>query len=371
MRGATRWLVVLGAWWVVSGLLLGSWLGRQRQPDVAAAAPPVDAAPPADAPPADAPPTDTGLFDAACSGRTCERSRLGLEEPLSVHVWRTGREDAQKGWRFRHLLDQGLAAHPAVDVVDSAHHADVVLWLPQWAAKAPFGLERADEKLAILDEHDDRERRFGPYAAQRGDAYLAYFKRSFANKSDGAFLGYSVSSAYLLDEDAVEPPRELDVVCTLRVGAGRYPARARVLLWARELARERRLSGFFGEFDTSQRNVISAPYFALMRRARVVVTCNPGDWEGDFRTWEAHPKSGPFRAPGFDEPELGHALLARALADPPPRTRVRAPPPTKAQIAELRSALFLHPDGRVFEGKRATTAALAFSKTGVYKMPSR
>ena len=224
-----------------------------------------------------------------------------------------------------------------------------------------------------------------------------------------------------------------------------------MLLWARELARDRGLSGFFGEFDTSQRNVISAPYFALMRRARVVVTCNPGDWEGDFRTWEAvasgalvfmdrhyapmphafvdgdeaaiydngdgpafkarlggalapgnasrtaeagerglrkalrhhravsrvdwllrsalaqHPKSGPFRAPGFDEPELGHALLARALADPPPRTRVRAPPPTKAQIAELRSALFLHPDGRVFEGKRATTAALAFSKTGVYK----
>ncbi|KAH8068276.1 hypothetical protein JL721_6851 [Aureococcus anophagefferens] len=315
-----------------------------------------------------------------------------------------------------------------------AHHADVVLWLPQWAAKAPLGLARADEKLVILDEHDDRERRFGPYAAQRGDAYLAYFKRSFANKSDGAFLGfseplfpryyamqyvfptnrptcsayrYSVSSAYLLDEHAQEPPRELDVVCTLRVGAGRYPARARVLLWARELARERRLSGFFGEFDTSQRNVISAPYFALMRRARVVVTCNPGDWEGDFRTWEAvasgalvfmdrhyapmphafvdgddayiydngdgpafkarlggalapanasrtaeagerglrkalrhhravsrvdwllrsalaqHPKSGPFRAPGFDEPELGHALLARALADPPPRARPR------------------------------------------------
>ena len=154
MRGATRWLVVLGAWWVLSGLLLGSWLGRQRQPDVAAAAPPVDAAPPADAPPADAPPTDTGLFDAACSGRACERSRLGLEEPLSVHVWRTGREDAQKGWRFRHLLDQGLAAHPAVDVVDSAHHADVVLWLPQWAAKAPLGLARAAEKLVILDEAD-------------------------------------------------------------------------------------------------------------------------------------------------------------------------------------------------------------------------
>ncbi|KAH8043588.1 hypothetical protein JL721_13092 [Aureococcus anophagefferens] len=340
-------------------------------------------APPADAPPADAPPTDTGLFDAACSGRTCERSRLGLEEPLS-----------------------GLAAHPAVDVVDSAHHADVVLWLPQWAAKAPSA-SLALTKLRDLGRARRPRAALGPYAAQRGDAYLAYFKRSFANKSDGAFLGFS---------EPLFP---------------RYYAMQYV-------SQRERLSGFFGEFDTSQRNVISAPYFALMRRARVVVTCNPGDWEGDFRTWEAvvpapwcswtattpmphafvdgddayiydngdgpafkarlggalapanasrtaeagerglrrrsattavsrvdwllgppsrsTPSPGPFRAPGFDEPELGHALLARALATPPP---LAAPRPTKAQIAELRSALFLHPDGRVFEGKRATTAALA------------
>jgi len=28
-------------------------------------------------------------------------------------------------------------------------------------------------------------------------------------------------------------------------------------------------------------------YTSLMKRARVIVTANPGHWEGDFRLWEA------------------------------------------------------------------------------------
>ena len=314
------------------------------------------------------------------------------------------------------------------------------------------------------------ERRFGAYATARGDEYLAYFKRSFVRKRDGAFAGiprpvpprymamqYSVSDAYLLGSGEAAPPRELDVVCTLRVGRGQYPARARVLLWARDFVRRRGLSGFLGEFDTSQRNVISEPYLALMRRARVVITCNPGEWEGDFRTWEAvasgalvfmdrhyaptphafedgvdavvydngdrvafdarledvffnasataayaaaadrgldralahhraisrvdwllrsalahHPTSNGTREAALpDDDQLGGPLLAAALRGPPdPPPRAREPvQPTADDIAALRSALFVHPDGRVFEGKRATTAAAAFARAGWYRPP--
>ena len=28
-------------------------------------------------------------------------------------------------------------------------------------------------------------------------------------------------------------------------------------------------------------------YWRLLRRSQIVVTCNPGKWEGDHRTWEA------------------------------------------------------------------------------------
>jgi hypothetical protein len=60
-----------------------------------------------------------------------------------------------------------------------------------------------------------------------------------------------------------------------------------VLAWARAYAAARNLTGYFGEVTTSSRTALSPSYLKLMRAARVVVTCNPGDWEGDFRTWEA------------------------------------------------------------------------------------
>ena len=104
---------------------------------------------------------------------------------------------------------------------------------------------------------------------------LRYFKRSFVKKDDGGFEGwfedplpprtypmaYSVSDAYLHAEPNV---RDLDVVCTLRVGAGRYPARARALRWARRWAASRNASGFLGEVDTSNRDGLSD---APVRRA--------------------------------------------------------------------------------------------------------
>ena len=54
---------------------------------------------------------------AACACGLCVAPRLRLATTLRVHVFTTGRERAETSWRFRHLLDQGLAAHPRVTVV--------------------------------------------------------------------------------------------------------------------------------------------------------------------------------------------------------------------------------------------------------------
>lgn len=46
-----------------------------------------------------------------------------------------------------------------------------------------------------------------------------------------------------------------------------------------------------GEFNQGTMFRFNAPdmrdYFRLLRRSRIIVTCNPGKWEGDHRTWEA------------------------------------------------------------------------------------
>jgi hypothetical protein len=159
-----------------------------------------------------------------------------------------------------------------------------------------------------------------------------------------------------------------------------------------------------------------------MRAARIVVTCNPGDWEGDFRTWEALASGAavvrdrlyaPTPHGGFglvydarsrasfdaamdrahaNAGALGRRALADALAHhravsrvdwllasatsaaagatddaralaPPPRPAVIPPrPPTVSPevLADLRQPLFVRPDGRAFRGAAARREAGAF-----------
>lgn len=77
--------------------------------------------------------------------------------------------------------------------------------------------------------------------------------------------------------------------CTLRVHETQ-PARSRVVSWVSEAVEAWGLSvsgGVLGEVNTGQRREINTGYFQTLGQARVIVTCNPSNWEGDFRLWEA------------------------------------------------------------------------------------
>ena len=58
-------------------------------------------------------------------------------------------------------------------------------------------------------------------------------------------------------------------LCTLLVAPYRAPLRA------------------WGQVNTGQRREINLGYFRTLGQAKVIVTCNPSNWEGDFRLWEA------------------------------------------------------------------------------------
>ena len=143
------------------------------------------------------------------------------------------------------------------------------------------------------------------HAHVRDDAaqYLAYFKRSWVDKRDAVPMRASGSRharsksyfpmPYALADEYVDSDklgdvvgaRPIDVVCTLRDKRG---GRGRVLPWLKEYAAERKLHDVrLGQLSSAGRTVIDAGYLSTMRRAKVVVTCNPTGWEGDFRLFEA------------------------------------------------------------------------------------
>ena len=41
------------------------------------------------------------------------------------------------------------------------------------------------------------------------------------------------------------------------------------------------------QIDGASRRSVSLKYFQKMTHAQIVVTVNPGMWEGDFRLWES------------------------------------------------------------------------------------
>jgi hypothetical protein len=292
-----------------------------------------------------------------------------LEVRHEIKVLLVPQDHDKKGWRFWHLVSQGLLKHPRVVLMpptaQGSEAADLIVYLPTSTNKPPYGSEMvpndevARKKLVVLDEGDGT----GYFPPVKEGAYLAYFKRSWVAKKNGKYTGvprrrahnyfpmaYSMSDNYTtailephdhagmhasagksgakvvtklhrhvtrtdtstqtlattttLDKQQQDvmvaqagaaitmtsaPLRLDDISCTLRVHEVQ-PARTRVAEWVTEAVADWKLTlsgGVVGELNKGQRKEINPKYFSSLRHARIVVTCNPSSWEGDFRLWEA------------------------------------------------------------------------------------
>uniref|UniRef100_A0A7S3NK26 Spore protein YkvP/CgeB glycosyl transferase-like domain-containing protein n=1 Tax=Aureoumbra lagunensis TaxID=44058 RepID=A0A7S3NK26_9STRA len=246
----------------------------------------------------------------------CFVAKIEVRHNVSLQLW----DDRSNGsWRLRYQLSEAVRTHPFLRWTQVGESADIILWLPSLAASPPSNLSLIDarHKLVILDEHDLP----APKGLRRvSNGYLAFFKRSFAVKRDGRLLDsqgslysleplpvvpfysqytnyrffafqYALSDAYLgknFQVPTLWSHREYHIVCTLRVGRGQFQARARVLNWTRQaMLSDETLTGYAGEFDKGSRLDINLEYFELMRKAKIVVTTQPGEWDGDYRSMEA------------------------------------------------------------------------------------
>lgn len=219
-------------------------------------------------------------------------------------VYLVPQDAPSKGFRFHHLIDQGLNLHHNVERVNNPKDAHVIIFLststkeiPIHNVRAPDGNMRNafSDRLVVLDEGDGP----GHIRKVKNGEYIAYFKRSWVRKSDGAFLAnpirfedryypmtYSVSNNYT--SGVFYTDRTHEIVCTLRKNV-KQPARARILEWVAEIVQEHSIENIsiVGEVNHAQRRTIDKAYLEHNRNAKIVVTCNPSFWDGDFRTWEA------------------------------------------------------------------------------------
>jgi hypothetical protein len=155
---------------------------------------------------------DAGItVDGLSAEGECVEPYVEIKHKLRVHL--VPLDHPPQGVRFSHLIQQGLAKHPAVELVDypqsilnsSKVWADLVLYLPTSTRRPPYFPkpnevnveqkkqpmpptmltdEEARKRLVVLDEGDGNG--FFPPVK---DAYMSYFKRSWPHRKNGKAVG--------------------------------------------------------------------------------------------------------------------------------------------------------------------------------------
>lgn len=216
----------------------------------------------------------------------------------------------KQGVRFYYQVRESLLLHPYVQLVPTPEEADYIVYLPvssDWG-KSECNKVSYMNKTIILDEGDypqlfepDKLSQIWdlyPKLKQKKTYYHMYFKRSCVKRIAGEFkhymnyfkaksgifpMTYTIMEAYVRNSFTRIANRDYDIVCTLR-GSKQDPARLRVQEWVKEYGESRHLKNYIaGQVNHASRTTVDGTYFGRMQTAQIIVSCNPSNWEGDFR----------------------------------------------------------------------------------------
>ena len=131
---------------------------------------------------------------------------------------------------------------------------------------------------------------------------LKYFKRSVVCQSAKELvnyqareiipISYSIKKQYLdrvASANVHERERDTDISIFFTPSEVRdHPGRNQVAQFIKDSFSDMKIQvGICGSNGEAGRSGFQEPYYNQMLRSKIVVTCNPTRWEGDYRTWEA------------------------------------------------------------------------------------
>lgn len=127
---------------------------------------------------------------------------------------------------------------------------------------------------------------------------LKYFKRSVVDKESLKLKNYNrevIPISYCLRKEVLEMDefknidkykRDIDISVFFTPNDDSY--RNRIAQFIQETFKNYNIHiGICGNNGVTGRNQIQMSYFNKMFHSKIVINCNPCDWEGDYRTWES------------------------------------------------------------------------------------
>ncbi len=144
------------------------------------------------------------------------------------------------------------------------------------------------KKLVIIDYSDRANDVFNTEC-------LKYFKRSIVDKKNMKLIDYNreiIPISYCLKQEVLQfenlfkIDRPIDLSVFFQPGGNNY--RNKMAGFIKTNFTDYNISvGLCGYSGKTGRNTIQKPYYKKMLKSKIVITCNPDNWEGDYRTWEA------------------------------------------------------------------------------------
>ena len=201
----------------------------------------------------------------------------------------------------RNIFMPGIANNPRVTLCSSEEDAELIL-ISEAHIRKKYRI-KYPEKTALLDYKDS------PFRLNAGP--LLYFKSSVVDKGKMEFVEYRnnirvIPISYCLRQEVldfdVETERDLDVCFIPRVLSEVHRKKPLENLGKRALKVleinqrigdtiqqnfDNSFVGNVGDAGGKGRNIIQTPYFEKLLGSKIVVTCIPPDWEGDYRLFEA------------------------------------------------------------------------------------
>ena len=210
-------------------------------------------------------------------------------------------EDKRKDERYVFFLSGIKKCSELIEVVDDEDSCDFVFChrgnpTPNW--RPP--ILKNQNKLVIVDYSD-------PSNNVNFNNYGFYFKRSVVNRTDTSnshieklkdknFFALPFSIKYINDKDVHEvldlhtKEKPIDISCFFR--PEQSGMRATVARKVQEYCRTNNLrchigvSGNGHESYNGRENFIPG-YYDIMKKSKIIVNCNPNNWEGDWRLYES------------------------------------------------------------------------------------
>lgn len=216
-----------------------------------------------------------------------------------VHLW----DDTTlpNGFREKMLYSvEGFTANSRTTLVDTPDDADLIVWATVRGNTEKEVPPSNYSNVILLDYADGC-----PLHQKRGELkhLIGYFKRSFVQRDkdsvfennctgtreEGVFpFAYSGLEA-LVNKD-MRKERSVLITNVLKTGLAHNTVRKRVVGWTSDFVRQHGLKkqsviGNVGSGSSSSQ--FDESYLKHLADTKIIVTCNPWTWEGDFRLWEA------------------------------------------------------------------------------------